>query len=102
MKITSTISKGSDLLFKKGSYPYEYMDSRERFSEKRLPDKEKFYSKLNDEHITDEKYAHAQAVWEYFECKTLGDYHDLYVKADVALLADVFETSETCALSRTG
>jgi len=91
LKITSTISKGSDLLYKKGIYPYEYMDSGERFSETRLPDKEKFYSKLNDDHITDEEYAHALAVWEYLECKTLGDYHDLYLKTDVALLADVFE-----------
>ena len=91
LKITSTISKGSDLLYKKGIYPYEYMDSWERFSETRLPDKEKFYSKLNDEHITDEEYAHAKTVWDAFECKTLGDYHDLYVKTDVALPADVFE-----------
>ena len=91
LKITSTISKGSDLLYKKGIYPYEYMDSWGRFSEAKLLDKEKFYSKLNDEHITDEEYAHAQTVWETFECKTLGDYHDLYVKTDVALLADVFE-----------
>ena len=91
LKITSTISKGSDLLYKKGMYPYEYMDSRGRFSETRLPDKEKFYSKLNDEHITDEEYAHAQTVWEAFECKPLGYYHDLYVKTDVALLADLFE-----------
>ena len=91
LKITSTISKGSDQLYKKGIYPYEYMDSWERFSETKLPEKEKFYSKLNDEHITDEEYAHAQTVWETFECKTLGDYHDLYVKTDVALLADVFE-----------
>ena len=53
LKITSTISKGSELLYKKGIYPYEYMDSWERFRETRLPDKEKFYSKLSDEHITD-------------------------------------------------
>ena len=91
LKITSTISKGSDLLYKKGIYPYEYMDSWGRFSETKLPDKEKFYSKLNDEHITDEEYEHAKTVWETFECKTLGDYHDLYVKTDVALLADIFE-----------
>jgi len=26
LKITSTISKGSDLLYKKGIYPYKYMD----------------------------------------------------------------------------
>ena len=67
------------------------MDSWERFSETSLPDKETFYSKLNDENITDEEYAHTQTVWEVFECKMLGDYHDLYVKTDVALLADVFE-----------
>jgi len=91
LKITSTISKGSDLLYKKGIYPYEYMDSWERFAETRLPDKEKFYSKLTGEHITDEDYAHAQAVWEAFGCKTQGDYHNLYVETDVALLADVFE-----------
>jgi len=91
LKMTSTISKGSDLLYKKGIYPNEYMDSWERFNETRLPDKEKFYSKLNDEHITDEGYAHAQAVWDAFEYKTLGDYDDLYVKTDVTLLADVFE-----------
>ena len=36
LKITSTISKGSDLLYKKGIYPYEYMDTWERFSETRL------------------------------------------------------------------
>ena len=79
-----TISKGIDLLYKKGIYPYEYMDSWERFNETSLPEKEMFYSKLNDEHITEDEYAHAQTVWETFECKTLGDYHDLYVKTDVS------------------
>ena len=91
LKMTAAIAKGSDLLFKKGIYPYEYMDSWEKFGETSHAYKEKFYSKLNDEHITDEEYAHAQRVWEAFGCKTLGDYHDLYVKTDVALLADVFE-----------
>ena len=47
-----------------------------------------FYSKLNDEQITEDEYAHVQKVWETFECKTLGDYHDLHIKTDVALLAD--------------
>ena len=61
---------------------------------------EKFYSKLNDEHITDKEYAHAQAVWEYSECKMLGDYHDLYVKTDVALLADVFENFQNLCLEK--
>ena len=72
LKITKSISNGSDLLYKKGIYPYEYMDSWAKFSETCLPKKEEFYSKLNDEHITEDEYKHAQTVWEIFECKTLG------------------------------
>ena len=98
LKITSTISNGSELLYKKGIYPYEYMDSWARFSETSLPDKQMFYSKLNDEHITEDEYAHAQKVRETFECKTLGDYHDLYVKTDV----DVFENFRKLCLEQYG
>ncbi|KAL9982399.1 hypothetical protein ACROYT_G004435 [Oculina patagonica] len=106
LNITKSISTQSDesfeLLCKKGIYPYEYMDSWERFSETSLPEKEKFYSKLNDENITDEEYKHAQNVWETFGCQTLGDYHDLYVKTDVSLLADVFENFRKICLEKYG
>ena len=67
------------------------MDSWERFDETSLPDKEAFYSKLNIEGISDKNYAHSQKVWEVFEIKKLGEYHDLYVLSDVLLLADVFK-----------
>ena len=80
-----------DLLLRKGVYLYEYMDSWKRFEEDSLPDKEYFYSELNKEHITDEDYAHTQKVWYTFNIKNLGEYHDLYVQSDTALLADVFE-----------
>ena len=50
------------LLLRKGVYPYEYMDSWKIFKEESLPNKESFCSKLNNEHITDEDYAHAQKV----------------------------------------
>jgi hypothetical protein len=78
------------------------MDSWVRFSETRLPAKEEFYSSLTEDHITDEQYAHAQEVWEAFGCKNLGDYHDLYVETDVALLADVFENFRTMCLEKYG
>ena len=78
-------------LLRKGVYPYEYMDSWERFNETSLPDKKVFHSKLNLEDITDEDYAHAQKVWQVLEIKNLGEYHDLYVQSDTLLLADVFE-----------
>ena len=79
------------LLLRKGVYPYEDMDSWEKFNETSLPDKKAFYSELNKEGITDEDYAHAQKVWKVFEIKNLGEYHDLYVQSDTLLLADVFE-----------
>ena len=79
------------LLLRKGVYPYEYMDSWEKFNETELPDKESFYSELNKEGITDEDYVHAQKVWDVFKTKNRGEYHDLYVQSDTLLLADVFE-----------
>ena len=78
-------------LQKKGIYPYDYMDGIEKFSEENLPPKEAFYSKLNDCGVSDEDYERAQLIWKEFEIKNLGEYHDLYLKSDVLLLADVFE-----------
>ena len=48
------------LLLRKGVYPYEYMDSWERFHETLLPPKQYFYSELNLENISDKDYSHAQ------------------------------------------
>ena len=89
----------SHLLAQKGEYPYEYMDDFSKFEEITLPAKDKFYSRLSDEHISDENFKHAQDVWEAFECKTLGDYHDLYLKTDVNLLTDVFENFRSKAMN---
>ena len=89
--------KKLDLMIRKGVYPYDFMDSFKKFDETRLPTKEDFYSILNDEHISDEEYKHAQTVWDEFKLKTMGEYHDLYLKTDVLLLADVFENfRRTC------
>ena len=67
------------------------MDSWERFDENTIPPKEAFYSELNVENITDKDYEHVKKVWEAFEIKNLGEYHDLYVQCDTFLLADIFE-----------
>ena len=84
------------LLFRKGVYPYEYMDSWVRLDEISLPDKRYFYSELNLEDITNKVYNHAQKVFEEF-CTDMGDYHDLYVHTDTFLLAEAFEKfRDTC------
>ena len=73
------------------------MDKWKRFKKDKLPDKESFYSELNNEHITDGDYAHAQKVYDTFNIKNLGEYHDLYIKSDTAQLVDVFENfRNTC------
>ena len=79
------------LLKKKGVYPYDYMDCFERLSQTTSPPIESFYSELNKSGISEDNSTHAQNVWETFEMETLQDYHDLYLKTDVLLLADVFE-----------
>ena len=68
------------LLTRKGIYPYEYMDTLEKLKETQLPPKEAFY--ISDEITSTRKK---------FERKNLEDYHNLYNRVDVLLLADVFE-----------
>ena len=92
-KYTSEEFHGKELemMSRKDVYPYDYMDSFEKFKDTKLPSKEEFYSILNDEHVSDENYKHAQKVWKQFKMKNMCDYHDLYLKTDTLLLADVFE-----------
>ena len=56
-----------------------------------------FFSSLKDKYISDGEYNTAINIWNVFKIKTLGEYHDLYLKTDILLLADAFETfTETC------
>ena len=79
------------LLLRKGVYPYDYMDCWERFNETVLPDIKEFYNSLYQENITVKDHEHAQNLWNTFNIKNMGNYHDLYVQADTLQLADVFE-----------
>ena len=48
----------------KDVYPYEYLDSWQRFNKTSSPDKKEFYNNLNMEDITDSDYKHAKRVWK--------------------------------------
>ena len=66
------------------------MDSFEKFSQNKLPNKSNFFSSLKDECISEKDYQRANNIWNAFKMNSMGDYHDLYLKTDVLLLADVF------------
>ena len=78
-----------NLLKQKGVFPYQYMTDFSKLNATNLPSKDAFYSQLSGSGISDEDYVHAQKVWKAFNCETMKDYHDLYLKTDVLLLADI-------------
>ena len=101
-------SENLEPLKQKDDYPYDYMNSFEKFNEEKLPARKYFYSstkdeklgddnKISDGHISVKDYLTCEKIWDKFEMKNMGDYHDHYLKKDVLLLADVFEKFiDTC------
>ena len=90
------------LIMRKGVYPYEYMSSEDKFLDIQLSSINQFHSKLSDSECSIEDYEHAQAVWKAFKIKDMQEYHDLYLKTDVLLLADVFESFRRFSLNNYG
>ena len=101
-------SKYLGLLKQKDAYPYEYMDNFKRFSEEKLPDWKNFYNfvrdgktgdngeKLNG-HISNEDYLMFNKIWNEFNMKNMGDYHDHHLKKDVLLLVIFLKSLLICA-----
>lgn len=78
-------------MLKKGIYPYDYITNYDVLNEDKLPSITAFHSKLNNSKCNQKDYQQAVKVWELFKCNTLMDYHNLYLKSDVLILADVWE-----------
>ena len=72
-------------------YRYEYMNNFKEFFEDKIPDRCECFGSLKDECISKKDYSHAINVWNVFKMNKMGYYHDLYLKTDALLLADVFE-----------
>ncbi|XP_065204586.1 uncharacterized protein LOC135834592 [Planococcus citri] len=98
----NTVPPGNDSLFnlltEKLAYPYDYMDSLEKYDEEELPSRGNFYNSLNDEHVDEQEFLRAQKIWEHFNIKNLKEFTMLYNKIDVLLLADVIENFRKTAL----
>ena len=90
------------LLRKKGIYPYDYVSDFSVFDETCLPPREAFYSKLRDEGISEIEYEEGKEIWKNLGCKTFGDFHDIYLKTDVMLLADVFQKFRKMSMANYG
>ena len=87
-------SENLKILKQKGAYPYEYMNSFKRFNEEKLPARKYFFSstkkgkigddgKISDGHISVKDYLTCEKIWDKFEMKNMGDYHNHYLKKDV-------------------
>ena len=82
-----------NLLHQKGYYPFSYFDNFEKFQEEKLPPREQWKDSLRNGEImvTEDRWQHAEKVYEQFQCKNLGEYHSLYLLTDTLLLACVVE-----------
>jgi intergrase/recombinase len=87
-----------NLITKKLAYPYEYIDSPEKFKKTYLPPIEKFYSSINNEDVKEKEYKNAQEIWNKFEIKDLQEFTNLYNKVDILLLADIMENVREISL----
>ena len=94
--------KQAEILKQKGFYPYEHMDTEEKFNDTQPPPQEAFYSKLSGKGISNKNYNHVWNVWNTFKMKTFKEYHELYNMSDVLLLADVFENFRDICLKNYG
>ncbi|MCS7318279.1 MAG: hypothetical protein NZZ41_08255, partial [Candidatus Dojkabacteria bacterium] len=74
----------------KEAYPYEWFNNYEKFDVPFLPPREAFYSRLSNKTISEKEYSEALEIFNKY-CKTFKDYHEMYLKGDVVLLAEVFE-----------
>ena len=90
------------LLLNKGCLPYEYIDSWDKFEERNLPPIECFYSHLTKKTVSEATYHRLEKIWNNFECSTLGEFHDIYLKVDVGLLASVFQNFRSTSLKQFG
>ena len=92
-QLSKHFPKHVDILQKKGVFPYSFLDSFEKLSEKSLHHYgDQWINSLSGQiDVSEEDVQHANKVWNLLGCKNFGNYLMLYLKTDVILLVDVFK-----------
>ena len=84
-------ARALQFLTRKGVFCYEHFQSLEEMKKaKILPNRDGFYSELNETNISETDYKFAKDVFKLFKCKNVADYMMLYCSLDVALLCEAF------------
>ncbi len=69
-----------DLILRKGVFPYDFMRTWQSIDFRMLPSRQNFFNNLKQEKCSVADYQHAHTVWNEFNCKTMKDYCELYMK----------------------
>ena len=80
-----------DMLKEKTDFPYEWL-TKENLLDKELPSIDKFYSSLKLKNISKEEYDKTIDIYKKLKCKNVKDYLEIYMKLDICLQADIFNT----------
>ena len=95
-------SLSTDVVRRKGVFPYAYFSSLQVLDDTCLPTRDNFNNDLTGEECSEEDYNHAHRAWREFRCNTFKDYMMRYLELDVRLLADVFEAFRRMSLQQDG
>lgn len=90
------------IISRKGAYPYNYVRDALVFNEPRLPPREAFYNKLNEEELSQSDYDHAVYVWRRLHMTSFFDYLKFYLLLDTALWCDVLSKFRSKCLESYG
>ncbi len=84
-------SDNFEILKIKTAFPYEWL-TKDNIFDKELPSIDKFYSSLKLRDIKKEEYDKTLEIYKKLKCKNVKDYLEIYMKLDICLQADIFNT----------
>ena len=80
-----------ELLKEKTAFSYEWL-TEENIYDKELPSIDKFYSSLKLQDISQKEYCKTLEIYKKLKCKNVKDYLETYMKLDICLQSDIFNT----------